>query len=456
MPRTSSPRKATPLQLAFMTYTVICSGAYGLESLVSLSGPGLAIVILLVLPIVYAVPIALTCAELTTRYPIEGGYYRWVRHAFGDTLGFTAGWLVWLTMFATTASFAVMFSSYLRYFVPGLSFGGQFLVSAAVVWLAVFLNYKGIAFVGKTSVIVTLLIFVPFGVMTVMGVSQWRVNPLQPLVNPDESFSAALVGGVLIAMWLYGGFEKLTVTAEEVESPTRAFPMALAIGVPLCTASYVLPTVAALAANGDWRAWGDAYFVTAAGAIGGSTLAAAMAAGALLSNMGLLLATILSQSRLPMVLAEDGLFPAIFARRNQDGAPVVSLIASGVGLTMLCVVPFSQLVAAAALVQSLAYLLIYAALFKLRREPAAAAPSTASAPSAFRIPLGSYGLALMVLPTVLIVGLVIREGLFPDGELDRAQMLFNTAVFASPLVYVLLRRTIASPQPIHRDASQDS
>jgi amino acid transporter len=428
------PRKATLVQLVFMTYTVICSGAYGLESLVSTSGPGLAIAILVALPLVYAVPIALTCAELTARYPVEGGYYRWVRRAFGDTLGFTAGWLMWLTMFATTASFAVMFSNYLRYFVPALSFGGQFIVSAAVVWLAVFLNYQGITLVGRASIIVTLLISVPFGLMTIQGMSQWQFDPRLPLVNPDKPFGAAVVGGVLMAMWLYGGFEKLTVTAEEVESPARAFPIALAWGVPLCAASYVLPTVAALAATGDWRAWGDSYFVTAAGAIGGPTAAAAMAGGALISNLGLLLATILSQSRLPMALAEDGLFPAIFARRTASGVPVVSLTASGIGLTLLCAVSFSQLAAASALVQSFAYLLLYAALITLRRE---ASPATSST---FRIPLGRFGLGVMVLPTILIVGLVLREGLFPEGEWDLRQALFDLALFASPLAFVLARR----------------
>ena len=56
--------------------------------------------------------------------------------------------------------------------------------------------------------------------------------------------------GFLIAMWLYGGFEKLTVSAEEVENPARAFPIALAFAVPMCALSYFVPTFAALVANG--------------------------------------------------------------------------------------------------------------------------------------------------------------------------------------------------------------
>src|SRR2546428_8897496 len=60
-------RKATTLQLVFMTYSVICSGAYGLEEMVSGSGPGMTLLTLMILPFIWAVPVALACAELSDR-----------------------------------------------------------------------------------------------------------------------------------------------------------------------------------------------------------------------------------------------------------------------------------------------------------------------------------------------------------------------------------------------------
>jgi amino acid transporter len=433
------PRKATAFQLVFMTYAVICSGAYGLEEMVSASGPGLSMLVLLVLPLIYAAPISLTCAELASRFPIEGGYYRWVRMAFGDGVGYVAGWLVWLTMFATNASFAVLFGNYLRYFVPDLSPGAHFAVAATLVWVAVLLNYRGISLVGTASVIFTILIFIPFFVMTVMGLLHWRFSPFVPFANPDKSLGGALLSGFLIAMWLYGGFEKMTVSAEEVENPSRAFPIALAIAVPLVALSYILPPLAGLAANGDWREWGESFFMTSAAKIGGPWLGAAMAAGGLVSDAGILMVTILGQSRLPMVLADDGLFPKAFQRRHpRFGTPIVSLFVTGVVLTCLCGFRFAQLAGAYALVQSLSYLLIYAALFKLRGRPV-----RAEAPS-FRIPLGTAGLALMVAPSVLIVALVIHQGLWPDGALDARQAWLDLAIFTSgPITYALARRFVS-------------
>ena len=56
------PRKASTFQLVFMTYSVICSGAYGLEEMVSASGPGMAMLTLVVLPFIWAVPVAMSLA----------------------------------------------------------------------------------------------------------------------------------------------------------------------------------------------------------------------------------------------------------------------------------------------------------------------------------------------------------------------------------------------------------
>ncbi len=429
-------KKASVFQLVFMTYAVICSGAYGLEEMVSASGPGLALVALLVLPVVYAAPISLACAELSARHPVEGGYYRWVRMAFGDFAGYMAGWLVWGTMFATNAAFAVLFGNYLRYFVPGLPAGAHFWVAVALVWVTTALNYRGIQLVGNASVILTFLIFLPFLALTVLGLAQWHVNPFVPFAHPDKSLIGAMGSGFLIAIWLYGGFEKLTVSAEEVENPARAFPIALAFAVPMCALSYFLPTFASLVANADWREWGESYYTVAATKVGGPLLGTAMAAGGLVSQACILLVTILAQSRLPMVLADDGLFFRSFGRKHpRFGSPVASLVLGGVVLSLLCRFRFSQLAGIYSIVQVLSYLLIYAALFRLRRK------DPGPGDGGFRIPVGLRGLGLMIAPSVAIVVVVVGTGLFHDGIFDGEQALLDLAIFASgPVSYLLFRR----------------
>jgi amino acid transporter len=430
-----TPHKATLFQLVFLTYSVMCSGAYGLEEMVAGTGPGLTLLVLSVLPLLWAAPISLACAELAARHPVEGGYYRWARMAFGDFVGYQSAWLAWLTMFSTNAAFAVLFASYLRHFVPGLSEGAHFGVAVALVWVTVFLNYRGIRLVGNASVVLTVLIFLPFAVLTLLGFWRWRFDPFLPFVHPDKSLAGAFGDCLFLALWLYGGFEKMTVSAEEVEQPRRAIPLALAIAVPMMAASYVLPTLAALAAIDDWSAWGEAYYSKAAAAIGGPWLGAAMAAGGLASNVCLLMVTMLGQSRLPMVMADDGLFPRAFKRTHpRFGTPVAALLLGGLVLTTLCGLRFAQLAGVYSLVQALSYMLIYATLFQLRARGS-------GEPGGFRIGLGTRGLALLAAPCVLLALALVVRGVWHDGALDREQALVDLAILASgPLSYALFRR----------------
>src|SRR4029453_10730901 len=136
-------------------------------------------------------------------------------------------------------------------------------------------------------------------------------------------------------------------------------------------------------------------------AIGGPLLGGAMAAAGLASQVCLLLVTMLGQSRLPMVLAADGFFPAVFRKTHpRFGTPVASLLLGAVVLTGLCGFRFSQLAGMYALVQALAYMLIYATLFRLRSQEARVGnPPTRSG---FRIPLGTLGLAVMAAPSAVL------------------------------------------------------
>ena len=399
--------------------------------MVSASGPGLALVLLLVLPVIYAAPIAFVCAELTARYPVEGGYYRWVRTAFGDLPGYLAAWLAWLTMFMANAAFAVNFSTYLAYLMPGLGRPAQIGVSISLVWIATYMNYRGIRFVGALTIGLTFLILAPTVIMTVPALIHGSHDPFVPFAHPDKPVGGALGDGLLIALYLIGGFEKLTLNAGEVQNPRRAFAVALAVVVPACAVTFLLPTFAALLISGDWAAWREGHFAVVAERVGGAPLGAAMAAGGMLSNFCLLMVTILAQSRLPMVLAQDGMFPArLAARHARYCTPVPALILGGAVLTPLCALSFADLAGLYSLIQILAYVLMYAALFKLRSS---CSPGSTSAP------LSAAVVVALALPTIgLAVVVVIRALLYTHGL---THAIFAAGLLASgPLTYLLFRR----------------
>src|SRR6266700_824968 len=89
----SSRLRLGPL-VAVMFFTV-SGGPFGLEGLVGSVGPGVALLLLVATPLVYSVPETLLIGELASMLPVEGGYYQWVKRAFGRFWGFWNGWLSW-------------------------------------------------------------------------------------------------------------------------------------------------------------------------------------------------------------------------------------------------------------------------------------------------------------------------------------------------------------------------
>lgn len=107
--------------LTFVTFFTTCGGAFGIEPLVGAVGPGWAVVLLFVTPLVWSLPIALMVAELATLLPEEGGYYIWVREALGPFWAVQAAW--WSLGYSALllAIWPVLFVNYLAYLVPWMA-----------------------------------------------------------------------------------------------------------------------------------------------------------------------------------------------------------------------------------------------------------------------------------------------------------------------------------------------
>ena len=92
-------KRSLPLSaIVSIIFFNVSGGAYTLEEVLAI-GPGLAILLLLVTPLIWSAPVALVCAELGTAIPEEGGYYAWSKRALGLFGSFCQGWWAWLYTF---------------------------------------------------------------------------------------------------------------------------------------------------------------------------------------------------------------------------------------------------------------------------------------------------------------------------------------------------------------------
>jgi len=162
-------RKATLFSFVFVLYSYTTGGPFGFEDMITTSGPGMTLLYHLLIPFFWCIPISLVAAELTTAMPVQGGFYRWVRAAFGDFWGFLAGWWNWSASFLLGSVYAVLFADYLGFYFPQLTGRNHYLVAAALIVVITYINVRGIQMVGRISTLLEIFVLLPVVVMVVMG-----------------------------------------------------------------------------------------------------------------------------------------------------------------------------------------------------------------------------------------------------------------------------------------------
>src|SRR2546425_10969195 len=315
-------RKAALFPFVFVMYAYATGGPFGLEDMVTTSGPGLTLLYHLFIPFFWCIPVSLVAAELPTVMPDEVGCYRWVRAAFGHFWGFQAGWWNWSASFLLGGTYGVLTADYLTFFFPGLVGWKHHAIAVAVIALIGYINVRGIQMVGAVATVLEISILLPIVALGAIAATKWHYNPFSPLVPPHVPPFQVFGVGLALGLWLYSGYEQVSSVAEEVENPQRSYPIALAVVIPLSMATYFLPTMFSLAALGDWEKWHTGYFSDAARLIGGPWLGLSMAIAAMITNLSLLNATVLTSTRMPSTMAGDG-HPsqAVLARPPRFGTP---------------------------------------------------------------------------------------------------------------------------------------
>jgi len=426
---TGAHLKRAPLPVVtvfFMVYIFVAGGSFGIEDMVSSSGPGLTLLMLLVLPVFWSLPMALIASELGSAIPCEGGFYVWTRRALGNFWGFQTAWWWSLSIFIDSAVYIVLGTSYLQNWL-GFDQLSYYLICWTFIAVFAVMNIIGIRLVALSSVLFSVLILAPFVVLTIVGFAQWQFDPLRPLIVPDAPLfgsGGALALGLALGVWIYSGYESMSTLSGEIRNPQKVIPRALMLVVPFVVLTYLLPTIASLAGYGNWDTFavdaddGSVSFIEIGQALGGPLLGLALLVSALIGNLALYLDYLASGARPLFALAEDGLFPKSIGQiSTRFGTPVAAIILMAILNAVLVIGPFQNLVVIDVMVYISSYVVIFIAAVRLRiKEPNLRRP--------FRIPLGTTGMIAMVIPPILIVLFTIYL-----NTIDRGTVLFGVDGF---------------------------
>ncbi|KAH9687667.1 putative polyamine transporter [Citrus sinensis] len=269
-PRVHGAKKVSILPLIFLIFYEVSGGPFGVEDSVKAAGPLLALLGFLVFPIIWSVPEALITAEMGTVFPENCGYVVWVSSALGPYWGFQQVWMKWLSGVIDNALYPVLFLDYLKSGIPALGDGlPRAFAALALTFVLTFMNYRGLTIVGWAAVLLEIFSFLPFVVMGLVSL---------PKLEPSRWLVVNLVG-------------------------TGAIPL-------------------------DRDLWTDGYFSDIAKVLGGVWLRWCIQGAAAMSNMGMFVAEMSSDSFQLLGMAERGTLPEFFAKRSCYGTPLIGIIFS--------------------------------------------------------------------------------------------------------------------------------
>ena len=390
-------------------------------------GPGLTLLLLVVTPIVWSLPVALAMSEMASAMPDEGGYVTWVTHAFGRFWGFQVGWWSWITSFVDVAVYPVLFVEYARYWRPEMVGLERWLWALAFIVVLTGLNLVGVRPVGRAAVILGVLALTPIALLVVLGAGSITQAPWRPFAVEGQTLLGGLGLGLAVMMWNYSGWDTPSTTLGETRAPERAYRLSLFIALPVIALAYLLPVGVALGSGAIARtAWDTGALPTVAGKIGGAWLGHAVAAGAVLSTGGLFLSLLLTNSRLPYVLARDGMLGTRLGRLHpRFGTPWAAVLLSAAFYAAFAVFSFKELIVLNIWLYSLTLIVELAAFVWLR-----VAHPTMHRP--WRVPGGRPGmLAAALLPTACAVLAMATAGLVNT-------LAGVAAALTGPALYVFL------------------
>ena len=320
---------------------------------------------------------ALTYAELTAMKPQAGGEYIFLRDAYGRLSSFLFGWMQMFvakpgSQAAAGMAFAIGLNDFIgggrlaqavfvKTSILGLSIEISMIQVVAVMMIVIFttLNAATVAISGQIATILTgvkiaLILFVGvgafiwvtgdfshFSLINDAGTCE-KVAENARFGSASYSFAAGFGAAMLGALWGYDGWNNLTFVAGEVKDPGRNIPLAIIGSTVLRILLYVfvhvgyfyvldpttiasVPTSSSVAkvVVGSFFGGNLATFATGVGV-------ALFTVGLMLSSLGTLHTSILSGSRVPYAMAQDGLMFRPLGKLSVTHVPVRALVVQGI------------------------------------------------------------------------------------------------------------------------------
>ncbi len=241
------PRTLTLRDLVLLNVVAVLSIRWLATS--AAAGPS-SLVLWVCAALFFFIPQGLAVADLSARFPDEGGIYRWTKRAFGEGHGFLCGWCYWINNVLYYPSL-LLSGAVIATYAFGLGDSGLgerwtyvLPVTLVAMWLAVLLNVLGLRIgkwlhnLGAIGSYLPGIVIVGLGVVAVLN--RPPANPFTPAtLIPDLSKISELNLWAAIA-FAFAGLELSATLGGEIRDPRRMLPRSIFLAAPLIVLVYAL------------------------------------------------------------------------------------------------------------------------------------------------------------------------------------------------------------------------
>ena len=259
----------------------------------------------------------------------SGGPYIYSKVVFGDFIGFIVAWGYWISCWVNNAAIAVAIVSALSFFFPELVTNPFYatLTGLSFIWFFTFTSSKGIKSSGNIQILTTIAKLIPLVLIILFGFFIFDLEIFPEFNLTDQNDFEILPVVAVMTLYAFLGLECASIPAENIKNPEKTIPKATMAGTLISTLIYILSTIVLFGIiSAENLINSPAPFAEAGEIIGGKYFGFLISAGAAISAIGALNGWILITSYMPMTMANDRLFPKVFAKKNKKGFPYLSLL----------------------------------------------------------------------------------------------------------------------------------
>ena len=259
----------------------------------------------------------------------SGGPYIYSKVVFGDFIGFLVAWGYWISCWVNNAAIAVAIVSALSFFFPELVTNPFYatITGLSFIWFFTFTSSKGIKSSGNIQILTTIAKLIPLVLIILFGFFIFDLEIFPEFNLTDQNDFEILPIVAVMTLYAFLGLECASIPAENIKNPEKTIPKATMVGTLISTLIYILSTIVLFGIiPAENLINSPAPFAEAGEIIGGKYFGFLISAGAAISAIGALNGWILITSYMPMTMANDRLFPKVFAKKNKKGFPYLSLL----------------------------------------------------------------------------------------------------------------------------------